>query len=330
MLLDGQNVGTAEEFSQQASDLAEAGADATVSDSDKWMPLGVFAMVRNDKQHPQLILQLAINKQGVLRGNYTDEVTDHTLPIRGAVDQQTQRAAWIVGDNRNSVMEAGVNNLTQGETRALLHKNGKTERWLLVSPEPARAGAKLRAERGSSRSAALDVTADTNVYVSALVFAGAPRQLLLDLDDNRVVESAVTTGSHFIVTGDGDLLRLGSYGSIQIVKVGGFLEHHWRNSTLTLVSTRSGSPFAQGLGDPRMFLAVFVGPLTAVEICPKPAPYPPRIAQPRPCYADGPTAAGRQRSAPAAPPRTVRGPRSAGHHRHRLGRRRCRCWCQRG
>ena len=27
------------------------------------MPLGVFALVRNEHQHPQLIMQLAINKQ---------------------------------------------------------------------------------------------------------------------------------------------------------------------------------------------------------------------------------------------------------------------------
>jgi hypothetical protein len=140
VMVDGQNVGTAEEFSQQASDLAAAGAAATPADSDQWMPLGVFAMVRNENQHPQMILQLAVNQQGILRGNFTDEVTDHTMPIQGAVDAQTQRAAWTVGDNKDSIMEAGLSNLTQGESRALLHKNGKTQRWLLVRlDQPAQA-----------------------------------------------------------------------------------------------------------------------------------------------------------------------------------------------
>ena len=128
----------------------------------------------------------------------------------------------------------------------------------------------------------IGVTADTNVYISALVFAGTPRQFLLeaeagrfrlaisdailvelrgvlrdkfswsetaveaaighlfgcatvvnptevldvvpgDEDDNRVVECAVAAGSRFIVTGDGDLLRLGSYAGIQILKVAEFL-----------------------------------------------------------------------------------------------------------
>jgi hypothetical protein len=92
----------------------------------------VFALVRNEEQHPQLILQLAINQQGNLRGNYTDETTDHTLPIQGGVDQKTQRAAWTVGDNTSCVMEAGLSNLTQDEAPALLHKNGQTDRWILV------------------------------------------------------------------------------------------------------------------------------------------------------------------------------------------------------
>lgn len=137
VVVDGQNVGTAEEFSQQAADLAQTGASAEATDADKWLPLGVFALVRNEQQHPQLILQLAVNPQGALRGNYTDEATDHTQPIQGGVDPKTQRAAWTVGGNTACVMEAGLSNLTQGEAPALLHKNGKTDRWVLVRlPQP--------------------------------------------------------------------------------------------------------------------------------------------------------------------------------------------------
>jgi hypothetical protein len=135
VMVDGQNVGTTEEFSQQAADLAETGTEAATSDTEQWLPVGVFAMVRNEQQHPQLIVQLAINKQGILRGNYTDEVSDNTLPIHGAVDKETQRAAWTVGGNKQTVMEAGLNDLTEGEAPALIHKNGKTDHWLLVRLE---------------------------------------------------------------------------------------------------------------------------------------------------------------------------------------------------
>jgi hypothetical protein len=132
VLIDGQAAGSAEDFSQQASDLAAAGTAATVSPDDKWLPIGVFAMVKNDQQHPQLILQLAVNPNGVVRGNYTDEVSDRSYPIHGGVDPKTQRVAWTVGGNTTNVMEAGLGNLSQGEAPALLHKNGRTERWILV------------------------------------------------------------------------------------------------------------------------------------------------------------------------------------------------------
>ena len=130
--MNGQPVGTPAEFSQQAATLAATGAGNVAGNGNDWMSLGVFAMVRNEQQHPQLILQLAVNKQGILRGNYTDEVTEHTQPIQGAADPKTQRAAWTVGDNTGSIMEAGLSDLAQGEAPALIHKNGKTDHWLLV------------------------------------------------------------------------------------------------------------------------------------------------------------------------------------------------------
>ena len=51
--------------------------------------------------------------------------------------------------------------------------------------------------------------------------------------DNRILECAVSAGADYIVTGDKDLLRLGSYDSIKILKVADFLK------------------IAQGQGQPR-------------------------------------------------------------------------------
>ena len=44
-----------------------------------------------------------------------------------------------------------------------------------------------------------------------------------DPDDNRILECAVEAGSDFIVTEDKDLLRLGSYGGIPIMRPADFL-----------------------------------------------------------------------------------------------------------
>jgi hypothetical protein len=135
VMVNGQNVGTTAQFSQQAAELAQAGADTDADAAGDWLPLGVFAMVRHELDKPNLILQMAIDKQGVLRGNYTDQATQKTSPIHGSVDSKTQRAAWMVGNNATTVMEAGLSNMASGEAPALIHKGGKTDHWLLVRLE---------------------------------------------------------------------------------------------------------------------------------------------------------------------------------------------------
>jgi putative PIN family toxin of toxin-antitoxin system len=45
-----------------------------------------------------------------------------------------------------------------------------------------------------------------------------------DPDDNRIIECAVASDSQCIVTGDKDLLRMGEYAGIKMVKVGDFLQ----------------------------------------------------------------------------------------------------------
>jgi uncharacterized protein len=45
-----------------------------------------------------------------------------------------------------------------------------------------------------------------------------------DPPDNRILECAVSAGADYIVTGDKDLLRLGTYDSIKILTVSDFLK----------------------------------------------------------------------------------------------------------
>jgi putative PIN family toxin of toxin-antitoxin system len=55
----------------------------------------------------------------------------------------------------------------------------------------------------------------------------APTQTLSvtdDPDDNRILECAVEAGSNFLLTYDKDLLRLGEYAGIQIVRADKFLQ----------------------------------------------------------------------------------------------------------
>ena len=81
------------------------------------------------------VLQLAVSKEGVISGTYYNSDTDIARPVKGTVDKKTQRAAWTFADGKdtNIVMEAGINNLTQDQTEALVHF-GKdiTQQWLMV------------------------------------------------------------------------------------------------------------------------------------------------------------------------------------------------------
>ena len=77
--------------------------------------------------------QLAVNKQGVVRGNYYNVTDKDTLPIQGAVNKSTQRIAWTIGKDKDMVLDTGLYNLTQDETMVLVHYGTqKTEQWMMV------------------------------------------------------------------------------------------------------------------------------------------------------------------------------------------------------
>ena len=80
-----------------------------------------------------MIFQLAVNHQGIVRGNFYNTVTDTTLPVHGAVDKKTQRVSWTMGDNKSTVIDTGLANLTKDEGPALMHiGKDRTQEWLLV------------------------------------------------------------------------------------------------------------------------------------------------------------------------------------------------------
>ena len=134
--IDGAKVATAEEFTDQAGKLTDVGFDAKVTKEEDWMPLGVFAMVQGDEKTSNHIFQLAINKKGILRGNYYDAVMDDTAPVYGSVDPKTQRAAWTVGGRKLPIYESGIANLTERETTMLVHYgNGRSQQFSFVRVE---------------------------------------------------------------------------------------------------------------------------------------------------------------------------------------------------
>ncbi len=97
--VNGDNVGTSEQYYTQATQIASTGAAAQAPSDGDWLPLGVFALTKPDQTKSDVSIQLAVNKQGIIRGNYTDTATNKNQVVQGSVDKQTQRVAFTVGEN---------------------------------------------------------------------------------------------------------------------------------------------------------------------------------------------------------------------------------------
>jgi hypothetical protein len=131
--VNGDSAGTTDEYYAQATKLASTGAEQPAAPEEDWLPLGVFAFTKADNPNSDLTIQLAVNKSGVIRGNFTDSASKKNQLVQGSVDKQTQRVAFTVGDNKDKVVETGLYNLTKEEAPCLVHvEKGRTEQWLLV------------------------------------------------------------------------------------------------------------------------------------------------------------------------------------------------------
>jgi hypothetical protein len=134
--INGDSAGTPEEYATQATTLADTGRTTKPDDNDEWQPLGVFGMIQPDEKVAQRIFQLAINKDGVVRGSYYDAVADSSTPVYGQLDKKSQRVAWSIGEKKDIVFEAGLQNLTQQESPVLIHYGtDRTEQQMLVRLE---------------------------------------------------------------------------------------------------------------------------------------------------------------------------------------------------
>jgi hypothetical protein len=137
--VNGETEVPAAEYAQQAIELADAGKPTTNDPKpDDFQLLGVFAMVAEGDEKSTNIFQLAVNKDGLIRGNYYNALTDTTEQVDGSVDKKTQRAAWTVAGRKFPVYEAGLANLTKNETTMLVHyaKDNRQQFMLVRMQQP--------------------------------------------------------------------------------------------------------------------------------------------------------------------------------------------------
>lgn len=137
--MNNEPIASADEYAQQAQNIAESVPNDVNADNLDWLPLGVFALtdsLDSSGAEPTLYLQLAVSKEGIIAGTLQNTATEKVQTIEGTVDSKSQRAAWGVEGQKWPIMETGVSNLTEDDATALLHfENGETQQWLMIRME---------------------------------------------------------------------------------------------------------------------------------------------------------------------------------------------------
>ena len=157
--MNGQPVGTAQQYYQQAQQLASAATapqqysdqygqlysdpdsdqsnPAPVDPDEKWQALGVFALAEPGQTDSNMLLQLAINQKGILRGNYTNQLTNENSQIYGALDKKTQRISWTIGTNNSTVFDTSLSGLVNDDSQVLVHYGPTNTRTMALIRLPA-------------------------------------------------------------------------------------------------------------------------------------------------------------------------------------------------
>ena len=133
----GQNLSPADLATQSAAaqQLAAQG-NPEPGQQDQFMPLGVFSLAPENQTEATALLQLAVSKQGIVRGTYYDLLSDTDRPIRGSVDKQTQLVAWNVGAGGQATFQTALPVLTEPSGPVSVHyQNGQTRQWVLARYE---------------------------------------------------------------------------------------------------------------------------------------------------------------------------------------------------
>jgi hypothetical protein len=87
---------------------------------ETWQPLGVFSLVEPGQSQSTTLFQMAINKDGIVRGNYINQITNEKAPVHGALDKSTQRVSWTVGNNPETVFSSSLSDLVKDKSKVLV------------------------------------------------------------------------------------------------------------------------------------------------------------------------------------------------------------------
>lgn len=143
--INGTPSGSTQDYYNQAVNLAARGsqdysADSTdgsgATDPKNWQSLGVFSLAQPGQTDSTMLFQMAINKDGTVRGNYFNQLTNESSTIYGSLDKKTQRVSFTLGENNKTVFDTSLADLTKQDAPVLVHYSAtNTQAMMLVRLE---------------------------------------------------------------------------------------------------------------------------------------------------------------------------------------------------
>ena len=103
--------------------------------SSPWLPLGAFAAVPAGGEQalaPHLFLELSLHRDGTVRGNYFDAVSDAVQPVAGRFDRETGSLTWRIG-GRGAEFETTADGLAAGRVEATVRRGTNERTWVLIA-----------------------------------------------------------------------------------------------------------------------------------------------------------------------------------------------------
>lgn len=153
--VNGNPAGTQEQYYDQAQQLASVGqqyVDTTTNagagqptgngQNSQWQPLGVFSLAQKGQTQSSMLFQLAINKDGIVRGNYMNQLTNENDQVYGSLDKNTQRISFTIGQNtgNSTVFDTSLADMTKDDAPVLVHYGPNNTQAMMLVRLPAPQG----------------------------------------------------------------------------------------------------------------------------------------------------------------------------------------------
>ncbi|MBF0441933.1 MAG: hypothetical protein HQK54_08525 [Oligoflexales bacterium] len=122
----------------QVTQTVSQGQNTTVPNDVEWLNIGAFGLIPISQTTINFAVQLAVTKDGSLRGLYWDLGNDSAKEVVGFIDKDTMRIAWQEKDAPDSLyFETNVDQLTQQESLVNVYdpKNKTLVSWQVIQIE---------------------------------------------------------------------------------------------------------------------------------------------------------------------------------------------------